>query len=191
MWVPAALPGTAGTAPIGEASSAAQQVLPEERRAAREQGYAEGLRQAQREADEALATQREALTTLLDALQRQQAEVVAAARRRLEAILAALVEAQVLQEVHASPALLDRLVDEAVGIAGLPAEQLTITVGTDFEPLLSTWPARDQFPLHIDESLAPGAVQLKAGHRHAHFDPKDLIARVYANQTSPADQESG
>ncbi|MEM1436871.1 MAG: hypothetical protein AAGG11_22685 [Pseudomonadota bacterium] len=166
------------TADVPPAAGDPATVLPEERRAAREQGYAEGLRQgrdeAQAEQAAVLAELKAAAVGFVDELRAEKAR----ARDLLRWLLQTLAEELSVQQLNRSPELLDRLLDEAVTAVGLPSQGLVVCVA----PGLETWwqenEFRDDVSVQIDDGLAPGTVQLRSPSRVAEFDPRALVTRL-------------
>ncbi|MEM6709510.1 MAG: hypothetical protein AAF648_12050 [Pseudomonadota bacterium] len=166
----------------GEDTRPAAAVLPEERRAAREQGYAEGLRLGREAAQAERDAERLALADSVETLQIALTSLKRTAAQRLESVLVELTHALCLTELERCTSWVDQLLDRAMDEAGFGEDELTLRAGSAHADLLDSLRDRGGLKVEIDDGLESGQLELSSGDRLAQFDCARVVAQLLASK---------
>lgn len=178
---------------VPDPAQSPQTVLPEERRAAREQGYSEGLKLGR----EAAATEATELLARLEEVLREAAQQSMTLQRNSRAQFGELTRwlaAELGREaLAATPEFLDRLLDEAMELAGFTAQGIEVALAPDLFASWAELETRRDLRVQSDDSLGAGEIQLRTEQRLARFSMAELVERgisVLSQQAASADQDA-
>lgn len=163
-----------------DADQTPQTVLPEERRAAREQGYSEGLKLGREAAAVEVEERLARLETVLREAEQQAQDLQRSARSHFGELIRWLAAELGREALAATPEFLDRLLDEAVALAGLTAQGIEVALAPD---LFAAWPeleTRSDLRVQSDDNLGAGEIQLRTEQRLARFSMIELVERGIA-----------